>query len=111
MVRELTRDAVQIKMKSKQQCPLISVHEYCYSAGLGLKVMGVSREEAQKIRNSENLEEMYETVDPLVKASERFAAYPNGEKLKQLILDCRVKETITEDSRALFDMGYGIENV
>lgn len=108
MVRELTRDAVQIKMKSKQQCPLISAHEYCYAAGLGLKVMGISRDEAQKIRDSEKLEEMYEVVDGLVKASERFAVYPNGEKLKQLILDCRIKETITEDSRALFDMGYGI---
>ena len=44
---ELSRDAVQLKLKSRWDAPLISALEYSYAAGLGLKKMGTDSEMAR----------------------------------------------------------------
>ena len=86
---ELSRDAVLLKMKSRWSAPLISSLEYSYAAGLGLRKMGTEAE-----------------IKELVKASDVWGTFEQGEKLKNMLLSCRVKDKLDENTRLLFDMGY-----
>lgn len=106
MVKELARDAVQIKMKAKEESPLISVYEFCYAAGLGLRVMGIPAAEAEKLRGEEDFLELKKKVQELVKDSAAFADYPNGGRLQSLITGCRFKGQMAPEAYELFDMGY-----
>lgn len=106
MVREIVKDAIHIKMKARMESPLISVYEFCYAAGLGLKIMGTSAEEAEQLKNLEFLE-FKSKVQDAVRGSQAFADAANGERLKSLIVGCRIKKgEMSEDARALFDMGF-----
>ena len=106
MVKGLARDAVQIKMKATEESPLISVYEFCYAAGLGLRVMGVSAEEAGKLRETEDFQKLKEKVQKLARESAAFADYPNGGRLQSLLTGCRYKGEMTDEARELFDMGF-----
>ena len=103
---ELSRDAVYLKMKSKWDAPLISALEYSYAAGLGLRKMGTDSETVQALRQMEEFESFRERVMELVKASDVWGTFEYGEKLKKLLLTCRVKDKLDEHTRTLFDMGY-----
>ncbi len=106
MVRDIVRDAIHIKMKAKAESPLISVYEFCYAAGLGWKIMGIPEEEAAQLKQLEFLE-LKEKVQKAVSESGAFADVPDGERLKRLIVGCRIKAgEMSEDARALFDMGF-----
>lgn len=106
MVKGLARDAVQIKMKATEESPLISVYEFCYAAGLGLRVMGIPAAEAEKLRGEEDFLELKKKVQELVKDSAAFADYPNGGRLQSLLTGCRYKGEMTDEARELFDMGF-----
>ena len=103
---ELSRDAVQLKLKSRWDAPLISALEYSYAAGLGLKKMGTDSETARELRDMEDFTEFREKVKELVRASDVWTTFEHGEKLQQMLLECRVKDKLDEHTRTLFDMGY-----
>lgn len=93
-------------MKLKNESPLISVYEFCYAAGLGLKIMGTAEEKAKELRDSEDFSDMKSKVQEMVHDSLKFDDYPNGGRLKSLITGCRIRGEMSEDARSLFDMGY-----
>lgn len=106
MVKELARDAVQIKMKAKEESPLISVYEYCYAAGLGMKIVGAPAEKAEGLRAQEDFLELKKQIKEQIKDSAAFEDYPGGPRLKSLITGCRFKGQMSDEARELFDMGY-----
>ena len=103
---ELSRDAVQLKLKSRWDAPLISALEYSYAAGLGLKKMGTDSEMARELRDMDDFTEFREKVKELVRASDVWTTFEHGEKRQQMLLGCRVKDKLDEHTRTLFDMGY-----
>ena len=103
---ELSRDAVQLKLKSRWDAPLISALEYSYAAGLGLKKMGTDSEMARELRDMDDFTEFREKVKELVRASDVWTTFEHGEKLQHMLLECRVKDKLDEHTRTLFDMGY-----
>ena len=108
MVLELIRDAIAIKMKIKEESPLISVYEFCYAAGLGCKIMKVPDEEADRLTDMESFADFKACVQELTKASEdAFSAYPNGTRLYRLLMGCRYKGQMDADAIKLFQMGFG----
>lgn len=106
MIREIVRDAIHLKMKAKEESPLISVYEFCYAAGLGLNIMGVPVDKAEAWRKEEDFLKFKAQIQNEVKESDAFEAYPNGERLKNLIVGCRVGGSMSQDARILFDMGF-----
>ena len=106
MVLSIVRDAVHIKMKLKNESPLISVPEFCYAAGLGCRIMGVIETDKNALQNEEVFGNLKEQVQQLARGSESFANIPNGDRLKSLIVGCRIRGEMSEEARRLFDMGY-----
>lgn len=103
---ELSRDAVLLKMKSRWDAPLISALEYSYAAGLGLRKMGTDDTVFRELRPMEDFVEFRDKVKELVKASDVWSTFEFGEKLRDMLLSCRVKDKLDENTRLLFDMGY-----
>lgn len=103
---ELSRDAVLLKLKSRWDAPLISALEYSYAAGMGLRKMGIDRERYLELRSMEDFTEFREKIKKLVREFDVWTAFDQGEKLKELLLSCRVKDKLDENTRMLFDMGY-----
>lgn len=103
---ELSRDAVHLKMKSRWAAPLISALEYSYAAGLGLRKMGTDSATADALKQMDDFVAFRDKVKELVKASDVWSTFEHGEKLKELLLTCRVKDKLDENTRTLFDMGY-----
>ena len=103
---ELSRDAVQLKLKYRWDAPLISALEYSYAAGLGLRKMGTDEETVSELRSMDDFIEFRNKVKELVKASDVWDTFEHGEKLQQMLLGCRVKDQLNEHTRMLFDMGY-----
>ena len=103
---ELSRDAVLLKMKSRWDAPLISASEYSYAAGLGLRKMGTDDTVFRELRLMEDFVEFRDKVKELVKASDVWSTFEYGEKLRDMLLSCRVKDKLDENTRLLFDMGY-----
>ena len=103
---ELSRDAVWLKMKSRWNAPLISALEYSYAAGLGLQKMKTDNEVFLELRSMDDFAEFRDKVKGLVKSSDVWSTFEYGEKLKDMLLSCRVKDKLDENTRLLFDMGY-----
>lgn len=103
---ELSRDAVLLKLKSRWDAPLISALEYSYAAGMGLRKMGTDKERYLELRSMEDFTEFREKIKELVRESDVWTSFDQGEKLKELLLSCRVKDKLDENTRMLFDMGY-----
>lgn len=103
---ELSRDAVHLKMKSKWDAPLISELEFCYAAGLGLKKMGTEEAIVNELRGIKEFDEFRKRVMELVRTSEVWGTFEYGEKLKKLLLTCRINGSLNENTSTLFDMGY-----
>ena len=107
MVREIARDAVRIKMTVPVEAPLISVYEYCYALGLGASVMKLPKETAEELKNMDDFSALKERASSIIKASEDvWDTIENGQRLKFLILGCRIHAEMNEDARWLFDLGY-----
>lgn len=105
MVKEIVRDAILIKLKIRQESPLISAPEFCFAAGLAAAYMELSEEQAKELCQLQDFEELKARMRELVKASEVWESIPEGERLKSLILGCRIREEITDEARELFEMG------
>ena len=103
---ELSRDSVLLKMKSRWDAPLISALEYSYAAGMGLRKMGTDDAVFQELRLTEDFVKFCDKVKELVKASDVWSTFEYGDKLKDMLLSCRVKDKLDENTRLLFDMGY-----
>lgn len=103
---ELSKDAVQLKLKSRWDAPLISALEYSYAAGLGLRRMGADDSVFQKLRSVEDFTEFRDKMKELVKSSDIWSTLEHGEKLKEMLLSCRTKDKLDENTRLLFEMGY-----
>lgn len=106
MVLSIVRDAIHIKMKLKNESPIISVPEFSYAAGLCCKIMGLPAEQASEYRNANEFSAMKDKVQEQVKESDLFGGYPNGDRLKSLVSGCRIRGELSEEARLLFDMGY-----
>ncbi|MDO4343785.1 MAG: DUF3837 family protein [Eubacteriales bacterium] len=109
MVLGIVRDAIHLKLKAREESPLISVYEFCYAAGLGLRIMEIQWETAEKIRDTEDFISVKNKVQEMVKDSQAFENYPNGLRLKNLIAGCRIGGQMSEEARLLFDMGFSGE--
>ena len=85
---------------------MISALEYSYAAGLGLRKMGTDDTVFRELRPMEDFLEFRDKVKELVKASDVWSTLEYGEKLRDMLLSCRVKDKLDENTRLLFDMGY-----
>lgn len=106
MIVQLARDAVQIKIKARAESPLISVYEFCYAAGLGLRIMDCPKEQARQMVTEKTFAEFKAQVRELAAQSQAFADVPDGARLKSLITGCRIRGEFSEEARQLFYMGY-----
>ena len=57
-------------------------------------------------KKSRTVEVIDDKIKELVKASDVWGTFEQGEKLKNMLLSCRVKDKLDENTRLLFDMGY-----
>ena len=60
----------------------------------------------RELRPMEDFLEFRDKVKELVKASDVWSTFEYGEKLRDMLLSCRVKDKLDENTRLLFDMGY-----
>lgn len=106
MEKQIVRDAVHIKLKVPVESPIISVYEFCYASGYGLYKMNASAETIEEIRKITDFEQLKQKMHEIVSGSDIWDSFPEGERLKSLILGCRLKDRqMNEDSRELFEMG------
>ena len=93
MVTEIVRQAIQLKMRSRAESPLISEAEYCCACGLGLRLLGDPKGLLSKVKAMDTVHEVKETVVPL----------PEKKRLFHMLAHSRVEGDITEEIRTLFD--------
>lgn len=106
MVREIVRDAVQIKLKIRDESPLISVYEFCYAVGYTLKTLHAPETLAEEFRALTDFEEWKTRAAELVNdAAQKGEIDPEG-RLTRLICGCRIRGELSEDACALFEMGF-----
>lgn len=106
MILKIIRDAVHIKMELKNESPLISVPEFSYAAGLGCHIMEMDTEQVKQLLQIPVFQDMKEQIQHLAKESEKFADYPNGNRLQSLIVGCRIRGEMLDEAKELFEMGF-----
>ncbi|MGN0353601.1 MAG: DUF3837 family protein [Muricoprocola sp.] len=107
MVREIVRDAVRIKMTVPVEAPLISIYEYCYALGLGASIMKLPKEMTEELKNMDDFSTLKEKASSIIKASgDVWDSIENGQRLRSLLLGCRIHAKMDDDARWLFDLGY-----
>lgn len=105
MIKQLARDAVQIKMSIKNESPLLSVYEYCYAVGFALSRMGADDALTAELRGFDDMEQWKARVNPLVKEAAAWERFSGGTRLRDLLLGCRISEKINAEALELFEMG------
>lgn len=106
MEKQIVRDAVHIKLQVPIESPIISVYEFCYICGYGLNKMNASAEVIEEIRGITDFELLKKKIHETVGSSDVWESIPQGERLKSLILGCRLKNRqIDGQARELFEMG------
>ena len=104
MVLEIVRQAVEIKLKSRTESPLISEAEYCCACGISLREAGADKALLEKAKTMETVEEAREAFQPVFqKAFEAQEENTRLYRLYHLLLHTRVKGKITDEIRVLFD--------
>ncbi|MDO5425066.1 MAG: DUF3837 family protein [Eubacteriales bacterium] len=103
MVLEIVRQAVQIKMRSKSESPLISEAEYCCACGIGLRLLGNPEGLLEKVRQMATIAEVKEAVVPIFQKAQETAEAPADQRLFRLLASSRVEGAVTEEIRPLFD--------
>ncbi len=106
MVLELARSAIYIKMAAKVESPIISTFEYCFASGLACKKMGISEEKKNAIRDLNDFKEIKNQMKELVEASDVWSSFEHGDRLKSLLLGCRINNPMDDQARELFDQGF-----
>lgn len=106
MVLELAKQAVEIKMKLSFSSVFTSEYEYSYASGFVCRINSVPEAAASEMRNLTDFEELKNRTKQ-VAAGPQILKINGGEKLQKMIMDCTFSGKINDDTRALFDMGYG----
>lgn len=103
MVTEIVRQAIQLKMRSRAESPLISEAEYCCACGLGLRLLGDPKGLLSKVKAMDTVHEVKEAVVPLFTEVCETEEEPEKKRLFHMLVHSRVEGDITEEIRTLFD--------
>ena len=104
MVLSIVRQAVQFKLRSKTESPLISEGEYCCACGEGLRILGNPDGLLEKVKNLPTVKDVKELVLPVFeKAMEENREDSRLYRLFHLLVHSRVVGEITDETRVLFD--------
>lgn len=106
MILSIIRDAIHIKMRLRNESPLISVPEFCYAAGLACSIMEMDAEQTNTFSKSDDFQELKQTIQHLVKESDKFSDDLEETRLQSLIVSCRIDGEMSDEGRELFEMGY-----
>ena len=105
MIPELVKQAVQIKMTCKSECPLISEAEYCHACARALKELNAPDDLVQELHQASSVEEARGELTPYFrKRREEYAGQPALYRLFNLLIHCRVEGEITDEIRKLMDI-------
>lgn len=106
MVAEIVRQAVQIKLGSRSESPLISPAEYLYAAFLGLKELEAPEECWRALRESSDTLSLREKLTPYFSRNqENYREDAQKYRLFHLLTHCRTEGEITEEVRAVLPPG------
>lgn len=104
MVISIVRQAIDFKLVSRTESPLISEGEYCCACGRALRVLGDPQGLLKKVRDMATVKEVKEAVFPVFEeALKKETNDPKKARLFHLLLHSRVNGEITEEIRVLFD--------
>lgn len=104
MVLEIVKQAVQIKMTCKSECPLISEAEYCCACARALRELDAPEEFFQEMRQAQQVEALREKMTPYFREKrEAYKEQPEIHRLLSLLVHCRVEGEITDEIRKLMD--------
>ena len=101
MSPELSKDAVLLKLASPWECTLISVYEYCYAACR----MKLSAAEVEDLRGIRDLSLFKKKMAEYVNASSVWTQTEHGERLRKMLLSCRIQGEIGKIAAGLFEEG------
>ena len=104
MVLEIIKQAVQIKMTCRSECPLISEAEYFCACARALKELDAPEEYFTEMRQAQRVEALREKMTPYFR--EKRGAYeeqPQMHRLLNLLVHCRVEGDITDEIRKLME--------
>lgn len=104
MILSIVRQAVQFKLKSRSESPLISEAEYCCACGEGLRTLGNPDNLLDRVKNMAQVKEVQELVNPYFQeALDKEEENSVKKRLFHLLVYCRVEGEITEEIRVLFE--------
>jgi hypothetical protein len=103
MILDIVRQAVQFKIKSQTESPLISEAEYCCACGEALRLLGDPNGLLEEVRKFSTVEAVRETICGLMKEALEKEEDPGKKRLFHLLIHSRATGTITEEIRVLFD--------
>lgn len=104
MVLSIVRQAVQFKLRSRSESPLISEAEYCCACGEGLRILGNPENLLEKVKTMNQIKEVQDLTNPYFQeALAKEEEHSIKKRLFHLLVYCRVEGEITEEIRVLFD--------
>lgn len=109
MVKEIVRDAIVIKLKIRQESPIISVAEFYFASGLAAQKMQLSQEQTDALMQISDFGELKAAVGRLVKESDVWESFPEGARLQRLLAGCRLRAEINDEAKELFKMGLDFQ--
>ncbi|MDO4633875.1 MAG: DUF3837 family protein [Eubacteriales bacterium] len=109
MVLSLVQDAIFLKLKARVESPLISVYEFCFATGLGLSRTNAPEALKEELCQETEFADLKKKVQKYAEESSGWESFPYGERLRNLLLGCRIYEPINEDAQTLLKMGLQCE--
>lgn len=104
MVLDIVKQAVQIKMTCRSECPLISEAEYCCACARALKELEAPKESFTEMRQAQRVEELRKKMTPYFREKlEAYAEQSQMHRLLSLLVHCRVEGDITDEIRKLME--------
>ena len=98
MVLDIVKQAVQIKMTCRSECPLISEAEYCCACARALKELEAPKESFTEMRQAQRVEELRKKMTPYFREKlEAYAEQPQMHRLLSLLVHCRVEGDIMDE--------------
>lgn len=102
MVPEIVRQAVQIKMTCRSECPLISEAEYMCACAMALKALQAPAELTVKLGQETRIEGLRKELTPYFQEKrEACQEDPKLHRLLSLLVHSRVEGEITDEVWAL----------
>jgi len=104
MVLDIVKQAVQIKMTCRSECPLISEAEYCCACARALKELEAPEDFFTEMRQAQSVEELREKMTPYFRGKRgAYEEQPRIHRLLNLLIHCRVEGDITDEIRELME--------